>query len=45
MVKAAPAATFIVAEPDLLFQLEIVSLDPPAQLGQIDHALEADVGG
>jgi hypothetical protein len=40
MVKAAPAATFIVTEADLLFELEIVALNPPAELGLIDHALK-----
>jgi hypothetical protein len=40
MVKAAPAATLVVTEADLLFEFEIVTLDPPAHLGLIDHALE-----
>src|SRR5271157_4060112 len=44
MVKAAPSATFVVAKPDLLLEFEIVAFDPPAQLGQIDQALERDVG-
>ena len=44
MVKAAPAATFIVTEADLLFELEIVALNPPAQFRLIDHARKRDVG-
>ena len=40
MVKAAPAAAFIVTEADLLLEFEIVALDPPTHLGLIDHALE-----
>ena len=30
MVKAAPAAAFVVAEADLLLEFEIVAFDPPA---------------
>ena len=44
MVKAAPSAAFVVAEPNLLLEFEIIAFDPPAQLGQIDQALERDVG-
>ena len=44
MVEAAPAAAFIVTEADLLLEFEVVALDPPAQLGLIDHAFERDVG-
>ena len=44
MVEATPAATFVVAETDLLLEFEIVTFDPPAQLGLIDHAFERDVG-
>ena len=44
MVKASPAAAFIVAEADLLFELEIVALNPPAQFRLIDQALKRDVG-
>ena len=34
MMKAAPAAPLVVAETDLLFELEIIALDQPAQLGE-----------
>ena len=39
MMKAAPATTLVVAKAELLPQLLIVALDPPAQLGRIrpDH--------
>src|SRR5512134_1490111 len=35
MMKAAPAAPLVVAEADLLFELEISALEQPAQLGEI----------
>jgi hypothetical protein len=44
MMEAAPSSALVVIKPDLLLQLEIVALDPPAELGQIDQALECDVG-
>jgi ATP-dependent Clp protease adapter protein ClpS len=44
VVKAAPTAAFVVSWPDLLLEFEIVALDPPAEFGMIDHALERDVG-
>jgi len=44
MVEAAPAAAFIMSEPELLFEFLMVALDAPAQLGQIDQAVEGDVG-
>jgi hypothetical protein len=40
MVKASPAATFVVTEADLLFELEIVALNPPAQFRVIDHGFK-----
>src|SRR5215207_683803 len=43
MVKAAPAASFIVPEPDLLLELLIVALDAPAQLGEVDQIAERDI--
>jgi hypothetical protein len=49
MMKAAPSATFDVSEPDLLFELLIITLDAPAQLSQIDACgralLDADLKG
>jgi len=44
MVETAPSAAFIVAQSHFLLQFEIVTLDPPAELGKIDHTFEADVG-
>jgi hypothetical protein len=44
MVKAAPSAAFVVAEPDLLLEFEVIAFNAPAQLGRIDQALERDVG-
>src|SRR3954464_5285763 len=43
MVEAAPAAALVVPEPDFLLEILVVPLDPPAQLGQVDHLLEADL--
>src|SRR5271154_7032212 len=45
MVKAAPSAPFVMAEADLLLELLIVTLDAPAQLGEIDQRPEGDVLG
>ena len=45
MVKTTPSTAFIVTQPNRLLQFEIVTLDPPAQFGLIDHAIERDVGG
>ena len=45
MVEAAPAAAFVVPEPNLLLELLVVALDAPAQLGEIDQALEGDLLG
>ena len=44
MVKAAPSAAFVVAEPSFLLEFEIVAFDPPSHLRQIDQVLERDVG-
>ena len=43
MVKAAPSASLVVTEPDLLLEFLIVSFDAPAQLGKIDELVEADL--
>src|SRR4051812_47197591 len=45
MVEAAPAAALVVPEPDFLLEILVVPLDPPAQLSQVDHLLEADLLG
>src|SRR5260370_28622090 len=44
MVEAAPAATFVMAEADLLFQLLIIAFDAPAQFDGVDELVEGDVG-
>src|SRR4051794_11095006 len=43
MMEAAPAASLVVPEAQLLFQLLVIALDPPAQFGQIDQAIEGHV--
>src|SRR5260370_2404046 len=45
VVEASPTSPFEVSKPELLFQLLIIALDAPAQLGQIDQAFEGDVRG
>jgi hypothetical protein len=44
MMKAAPAAPLVVPEADLLLEFEIVALDQPAQLGEIDQPGDRGVG-
>ena len=44
-MKASPSAAFEMPEPDLLLELLIVALDPPAQFGEIDQALKGDIFG
>ena len=43
-MKAAPSASFIVAEPEFLLQFLIVALDPPAQFGEIDEIPQRHIG-
>src|SRR3954454_19360511 len=43
MVEAAPAASLVVGEAEFLLQFLIVTLDPPAQLGQIDEIAETGI--
>src|SRR5215218_498182 len=38
------AASLVVSQAQLLFQLLVIALDPPAQFGQIDQAIEGHVG-
>src|SRR3954447_10201431 len=37
MMKAAPAASFIMIEPQFLLEILIIPLDPPAQLGRVNQ--------
>ena len=43
VVEATPPSAFEMSEPDLLFEFLIITLDPPAQLGEIHKAAEGDV--
>ena len=43
-MEAAPAASLVVPQAEFLFQLLVIALDPPAQFGQIDQAIEWSVG-
>ena len=43
MMEAAPAASLVMSKAQFLFQLLIIALDPPAQLGQIDQTIEGHV--
>ena len=45
VVKAAPAAPFVIAKTDFLFELLIITLNPPSQLGEINQILKADIPG
>jgi hypothetical protein len=45
VVEAAPAPPLVMPEPEFLFELLIIALDPPAQFGQIDETIEGDVLG
>src|SRR5437899_8818792 len=44
-MEASPSSSFEVAEPDLLLEFLVVTLDAPAEFGQIDEASEANVAG
>src|SRR3982750_209356 len=43
MMEAAPAASLVVPQAQFLFELLVIALDPPAQFGQIDQAIEGHV--
>lgn len=43
VMEAAPSASFVVREANLLFEFLIVALNAPAQLGNVYQALETDV--
>src|SRR5689334_12119813 len=45
VMEAAPIAAFVVAEPELLFKLQVIAFDTPAHLDRIDKALEAHLFG
>src|SRR6266566_2360782 len=42
-MEAAPSAPFEVPKSDFLLQLQIVPLDTPAQLREVDELAEADI--
>src|ERR1700750_2893657 len=44
MVKAAPAASFIVAEAKFLLQVLVIALDPPPALGVSDEGCKGGIG-
>ena len=39
-MEPAPAAPLIVPQPEFLLELLVVALDPPAQLGKRDEAVD-----
>ena len=45
MVKAAPASSFIVTQPEFLLQFFVVALDDSAMLGQSHQLGKLRVGG
>ena len=42
-MEAAPSASFIVPQPDLLLELLIVAFDAPSQFGDVDQVAQRDV--
>lgn len=45
VVEAAPSSPLEMPKPDLLLELLIVALDPPAQLGEVDQTAECGAFG
>ena len=43
MMKTGPAATLVMTKADFLLEIEIVTLDAPAQFGKINQAAERSV--
>ena len=43
VVEAAPASSFEMSEPDLLFELLIIALDSPTQFGEVHELAEGNV--
>src|SRR5471032_1037746 len=43
VVEAAPASSFEMSEPDLLFELLIIALDTPTQFGEVHELAEGNV--
>ena len=43
VVEAAPASSFEMSEPDLLFELLIIALDTPTQFGEVHEFAEGNV--
>src|SRR5437868_12149723 len=45
VVEAAPPAPFIITEAEFLLEFLVISLDSPAQFGQVHQPIEGDVLG
>src|SRR5258707_945455 len=45
MMEAAPSPTFKMPEADFLLEFQVVALNAPTQLGEVDQTLEGDVRG
>jgi hypothetical protein len=45
MMKAAPASSFVLAQPEFLFEFLIIALDDPTLFGQRDQILQIAVAG
>jgi hypothetical protein len=43
VVEASPSSTFEMSKPELLLEFQIVALDAPAQLGEIDQNRKSSV--
>ena len=45
VMKAAPASTFVMRQPEFLLQFLIIALDAPAHLGRVHELAAGGVGG
>ena len=45
MMEATPSPTFKMPEADFLLEFQVVALNAPTQLGDVDQSLEGDIRG
>ena len=45
MMEAAPSASFVVAQPEFLFEFLIIPFDNPAMFGQMHQLQKGGIGG
>ena len=44
MMKATPATSFIMIEPEFLLEILVITLNPPAKFGHVDQIDQSDRG-